>query len=125
MSGVVALARLEAMDLLVMFAQGGVDIGPLLQEWACCDSDWALLQYASLCADLENPAAPGNAFADDLPTLLPTLREWAFQTPVFMHFAQRWEGMTDQDASHLAQRFDGHQDETDIVGVLGVRHNPG
>ncbi len=109
----------SADTLLVMFANAGLPLEPFLARWQLSGTNWAAAQFGVLLADMEQHGACINAFAKKLPDVSETIRAWAFHSDVYMHFAERWEQMSDAEASE--NLYENPYVEASVVAALGPR----
>ena len=111
---------MESADtLLEMFALARLPLDPFLARWQQSDSNWAAIQFGMLLADIEQHDSCTNAFAKDMPGFSETIQGWAFRSDVYLHFAKRWERMSDVDANRLL--YGNPHLELSVAAVLGPR----
>ena len=103
----------------MMFANAGLPLEPFLARWRLSGTNWAAAQFGVLLADMEQHGACINAFAKKLPDVSETIRAWAFHSDVYMHFAERWEQMSDAEASE--NLYGNPYVEASVVAALGPR----
>lgn len=87
----------SADTLLVMFGLAGLELRPYFRAWEVSSKPWAAAQFGVLLAELDRLGKALNPFADDKLASEASIRAWAHESDIYLHFASIWEQMSDRE----------------------------